>query len=170
MLENVCQHSLMVANIATALATRASDLGMEIDIQACRAAGLLHDIAKTWCIQNGGSHASIGASWTVQETGHYGIAQGVMLHVHWPWDLPNGKAICCLPIFIIYADKRVKHDRCVTLQERFSDLIKRYGKTETARENIRQSCRQADEIQAALSSQLEWRLNEYSFDCRRLVQ
>lgn len=170
MLPNIRSHSLLVANIATALAERAVELGFATDVAATRAAGLLHDIAKTWSLEHGGSHAILGASWTVQETRHYGIAQGVILHVHWPWQLPEGSGICCLPIFIIYADKRVRHDKCVTLEQRFDDLIVRYGKTEEIRANIRKSLQQAEQIEAALSRELKWDLHENSFDSGRLVQ
>lgn len=169
MLDNIRNHSWLVACIATKLAERAAETGFDVDVAACRASGLLHDLAKTWCIQHGGSHAILGASWVVEETRHYGVAQGVILHVHWPWRLPEGKAICCLPIFVIYADKRVRHDQLVTIDERFDDLIKRYGKSEAARQSIRNSCEQAKQIEASLSTQLNWKLNEHSFDCGRLV-
>lgn len=169
MLDNVRAHSLLVAKIAAALAERAYSLGMEIDVPATRASGLLHDIAKTWCIRNGGSHALLGGAWTCQETGNFAIAQGVILHVHWPWALPEGKAICSLPIFVLYADKRARHDQCVSLDERFEDLLIRYGKTETARALIRKSYQQSQAIEAALMRQLKWDADESPFDCGRLV-
>lgn len=170
MLDNIRRHSLMVAQISTELAKRALALGMEIDVCACRASGLLHDIAKTWCLKHGGGHAAIGASWVVQETRNYAVAQGVLLHVHWPWALPEAAAVCSLPIFVLYADKRVRHDQYVPLQERFDDLVVRYGKSASAREHIRKSCEQAIELERALSRQLKWNLNEDSFDSWRLVQ
>lgn len=170
MLPNIRSHSLLVAHIATTLAARALEVGIETDVAATRAAGLLHDIAKTWSLEHGGSHAILGASWTMQETRHYGIAQGVILHVHWPWPLPEGATICCLPIFVIYADKRVRHDKCVSLEQRFEDLITRYGKTGEIRANIRKSQRQAELIEQALSRELKWDLHENSFDSGRLVE
>ena len=33
------------------------------------AAGLLHDLAKTYCIRHGGSHAQLGAAWVLEATG-----------------------------------------------------------------------------------------------------
>ena len=170
MLDNVRAHSLQVANIATRLAERAYSLGHAVDVPAVRAAALLHDIAKTWCIRNGGSHALLGGAWAAQETGAYPIAQGVILHVHWPWPVPQGAAICRLPIFVLYADKRVRHDQCVRLSERFEDLMVRYGKTEAARASINASWRQARQIERALATQLNWSLDEDSLDCRRLVK
>lgn len=169
MLPNVQRHSRLVAHIATALATRASGLGLAVDVAAVRAAGLLHDIAKTYCLRHGGSHAQVGASWCMAETRHPGIAQGVLLHVQWPWPLPDGNGICALPFFVIYADKRVRHDVCVTLDERFDDLLTRYGRNEAARASIREAHEQGKAIERALSAQLGWSLHEDSFDCGRLV-
>lgn len=131
---------------------------------------LLHDIAKTYCLRHGGSHALLGGAWAVAETRNYTLAQGVMLHVHWPWPLPEGAGICALPFFVIYADKRVRHDACVPLEERYEDLLTRYGRTEAAREGIRGSYEQGKTIERALSAQLGWALHEDSFDCGRLVQ
>lgn len=169
MLDNVREHSLAVARIATAIAGRAHEMRFPLSPAIARAAGLLHDLAKTWCIRHGGSHAMLGASWALAETGNYGIAQAVLLHVHWPWKLPQGKNLCSLPIIIEYADKRVKHAACVSLDERFEDLLVRYGKSREARQGIRESWRQSKEIEAGLSKLLERKLDEDTFDCGRLV-
>lgn len=170
MLDNIREHSLLVAQIATELAARAQALGFIKSVQEVRASALLHDLAKTYCLRHGGSHALLGASWALQETGQPRIAQGVLLHVHWPWKLPEGSSICSLPILVLYADKRVKHDKCVTLSERFEDLLVRYGRTGAAREGIRNSWKLSNTIERQLSAVLEINLDEYSFDCRRLVK
>lgn len=169
MLENVREHSLMVARIATSLAEKASGLGLISNPAKTRASALLHDLAKSYCLRYGGSHAILGASWTLQETRNPEIAQGVLLHVNWPWKLPDGAKICSLPFLVMYADKRVKHAECVTLSERFEDLLVRYGKTEAARKGIRDSWDQARIIEQKLSYYLEIELNEYSFNCGRMV-
>ncbi len=88
------------------------------------------------------------------ETRNYALAQGVMLHVHWPWHIPEGAGICALPFFVIYADKRVRHDACVSLDDRYEDLLTRYGCTEAARAGIRSSYEQGKIIERALSAQL----------------
>lgn len=168
MLPNVGEHSMTVARIATSLAGRAYELGRPVSVRETRASALLHDIAKTWSVRYGGSHAQLGAAWVVYETGNYRIAQGVALHVHWPWKLPRD--ICILPLFVLYADKRVCHDKCVTIKERFDDLLIRYGVTEAAKSQIMRSWEQATEIERIMSEQLEWNLNEDSFDSGRLVK
>ena len=169
MLANIRRHSLLVAHIATALARKAEALGLPVRAAQGRASALLHDIAKTYCVRYGGSHAQVGAAWTVAETGNYAVAQGVMLHVWWPWSLPQGTDICALPFFVMYADKRVRHDACVTLEERYDDLLQRYGRTEEAREGIRAAYRQGKTIEDALAVLLGWSLHEDSFDSGRLV-
>lgn len=170
MLPNVRRHSLLVAHIATRLAERAAERGFDVSVEQVRAAGLLHDIAKSYCVRHGGSHAMIGASWVVERTRHYPVAQGVLLHVHWPWPLPEGAGICSLPFFIIYADKRVRHDRCVSLEERFEDLLTRYGKSAEARHSIRESFAQGKDIERAFAALLQEDIHENSFDCGRLVE
>lgn len=166
---NIQRHSLLVAHIAETLAKMAEAKGIPANPASTRAAGLLHDIAKTWCIQHKGSHALIGAAWTGMETGNPAIAQGVLLHVHWPWQLPAGDELFCLPILVLYADKRVRHDQCVTLEERFDDLLVRYGKSPNARAGIRKSLEQAMNIETALSARLGQELHENTFDSGRLV-
>ncbi|WP_165067436.1 HDIG domain-containing metalloprotein [Desulfovibrio sp. ZJ200] len=170
MLPNIQRHSLLVARIATELARRAAEKGFAVNVPQVRASALLHDIAKSYCVRHGGSHAQLGAGWVVAETRNYAVAQGVMLHVHWPWPLPEGAGICALPFFVIYADKRVRHDSCVSLAERYEDLLERYGHSEAARQGIRASYEQGRNIERALSAQLGWALHEDSFDCGRLVQ
>ncbi|MDO5537206.1 MAG: HD domain-containing protein [Desulfovibrionaceae bacterium] len=156
MLDNVRAHSRVVADVATELARHAFMLGLPVCIEEVRASGLLHDLAKTYCLRHGGGHAQLGASWVVQETHNYAIAHGVFHHVYWPWPLPadNAERMCSLPFFIMYADKRARHDQFVTLEERFDDLYVRYGNTETHRAGIRASYLQAKAIEAALSRHL----------------
>lgn len=156
MLDNIRAHSSLVARVATALAIRAKGMGMPVDVAEVKASGLLHDLAKTYCIRNGGGHAQLGASWVVQETGNQAIAQGVFHHVWWPWRIPvdDPLRVCSLPFFIIYADKRARHDTFVTLRERFDDLIVRYGDTEPHRKSILLSLTQGQAIEEALSRHL----------------
>jgi hypothetical protein len=52
---------------------------------------------------------------------------------------------------INYADKRVMHDRIVSLTERVEDLIQRYGATEEIKNLIRQNAGQAFAIERKIS-------------------
>lgn len=169
MLPNIKQHSLKVAHIATCLAKKAASSGFQVDINAVRAAALLHDLAKTYTIHYGGSHAQLGAAWVIAETGNHALANGVLFHVFWPWTMPSEQDLISLPFFIIYADKRVRHDTIVTLDERLIDLKARYGRSDEIISHMSQTFSQARYLEKIFSKQLGWRLNEDSFDSGGMV-
>ncbi|MFW5733913.1 MAG: HD domain-containing protein [Oceanidesulfovibrio sp.] len=165
--EHIREHSRLVSRIAHALAMAGREAGASVNPNDVLASGMLHDIAKDFTIRHGGNHAVLGAAWTLDATRNPVIAQGVMHHVYWPWSVDLETAF--LPLAIIYADKRVRHDVIVTLKERFDDLMARYGKTESIRARIRISQRQAEAIGSRFSSLLGTDVNACSFDSGRLV-
>jgi hypothetical protein len=143
---------------------------MEVNPDAVLASGLLHDLGKTYTIAHGGSHAQLGAAWVMRETRNAPIAQSVMFHVHWPWEERMDDDSLFLVLSIVYADKRVRHDAYVSLDERFADLIDRYGVDAFTRSRIELSLQQGKRIEAALSRRLEVHLHEHTADNGRLVK
>ena len=135
MMPHIREHCRAVASVALDIVRRAEERGVlpagrGLECPYVLAAGLLHDIAKTYTIRHGGSHAQLGAAWVREETGNPALAQAVLWHVSWPW--PDGELDeladpMRLPVIIAYADKRVRHNEVVTLEERFEDLMERYG-------------------------------------------
>jgi len=176
MLPHIMRHSLLVAGVATTLAELAAALGLGIPegltadefVRSVRAAGLLHDLGKTYSIHHGGNHSQIGAAWSLELTGNPRIAQGVMHHVHWPGALDLDRHF--LPLAVIYGDKRVKHDAIVDIDERFADLFERYGHSDRSREWIRRSHAQSRELEHLLCTYLGEDIHAYPFDRRRLVR
>jgi uncharacterized protein len=59
-----------------------------------------------------------------------------------------------------YADKRVRHDRIVSLEERFSDLMDRYGKGQKASEQMEQLTKATFEIENKIFSILDIKPND----------
>ena len=168
MLGHIRAHSLAVAQVATSLALDAQKAGLDVDVQLVRASALLHDLAKTYTIRHGGNHSQLGGAWAQELTGNPLLASGVIHHVYWPWVVDI--RLFFLPLTIIYADKRVRHDSIVTLDERFEDLYSRYGTTGYARERMAQSQRQSEAIENALNLILGKNLHESTFDSGRMVQ
>ena len=176
MYDHIKVHSELVAGVATNLAEMAADRGLgnpdglsrDDFVQSVRAAGLLHDLGKTWSIVHGGNHSQLGAAWVMELTRNPHIAQGVVHHVHWPGELDAEKHL--LPLAVIYADKRVKHDRIVSLSERFEDLFARYGDTERSRALVRRAHDQGKAIEHLFSTIFGEEIHEYPFDRRRLVR
>ncbi|MBO4336157.1 MAG: HDIG domain-containing protein [Desulfovibrio sp.] len=168
--ENIRRHSKLVAHIAENLAELALQRHVALSVDDVRASALLHDLGKMYSLRFGGAHAAIGAAWVVAETHNYAVAQGVMHHVYWPWEIVADATCCQLPMLVLYADKRARHDQCVTLDERFDDLKVRYGKNEEAVRSIDASLAQMKAVEAALMTFLGWEgLDAYTFTCRGLV-
>jgi putative nucleotidyltransferase with HDIG domain len=168
MLPNVARHSLRVARFARAMAERAAELGKGDVRLLTLAAGLLHDLAKSYTVRYGGSHAQLGASWVMTHTGNPCIAQAVLHHVWWPWALPERLAS---PVFfVLYADKRVMHDRIVGLETRRRDLLRRYGTNAAAREAISAGNALAENLERAMSAYLEIDLHACTLVGGRLVE
>ena len=167
MLPNVADHSLQVAAFAQAMAERAVEIGRR-DVRALTlAAGLLHDIAKSYTVRYGGSHAQLGASWVITQTGNPIIAQAVMHHVWWPWDFPED--LSNPAFFVLYADKRVMHDQIVDRETRYLDLLERYGSTEASRAAIVAGNEHAKNLECAMSAYLEIPLHACTLAGGRLV-
>ena len=169
-LDNVRAHSEKVAELAHAMAVRAAGLGLRVCPEAALAAGLLHDLAKTYTILHGGNHAQLGAAWVMRETGNGAIAQAVFSHVYWPWTENAGNDDCFLPLAILYADKRTMHDAWVSLDERFEDLLVRYAVNDYARSRVERSHEQGKRVETALSRRLGVNLHECIADSGRLVK
>ena len=170
MLDNIRAHSAKVAELAHAMSLLARDRGMTVNPDAVLASGLLHDLAKTYTITYGGNHAQLGSAWVMRETRNAPVAQAVLFHVHWPWQEHMDEDALFLVLSIVYADKRVKHDAYVGLDERFDDLVERYGVSEAVRTRIAFSLRQGKRIETALSRRLEVSLHEHIADHGRLVK
>ncbi len=165
--EHIRAHSAKVALVASQVAEAALAKGVAVCVETVRASALLHDIAKAYCIKHGGHHGQLGGAWAMAATGHPVLAQGVIHHICWPFELDLQRFFA--PIAVLYGDKRVAHDKIVPIEQRFGDLLDRYGKTQEIRDRIDSTNRQAKTIEDALSQLLEIDLNAHDFDSRRLV-
>ncbi|QGY40738.1 HDIG domain-containing protein [Pseudodesulfovibrio cashew] len=167
MLDNVAEHSREVARVATFVAERGKALGLNVDVATVRASALLHDIAKTYTIRHGGNHSQLGGAWTMDITGNPAIAVGITHHVYWHFAMDIDKYFT--PLAVIYADKRVRHNRLVSIETRFKDLTSRYGINDYIRRRIEITRTQSVDLENLLSDTLEVNLNECDFDSGRLV-
>jgi uncharacterized protein len=124
MLENIVAHSLEVANVALFFSIELNKKGQKIDIGLVEAASLLHDLTKTECLKTREDHAQTGSQ-LLKGMGYERIGDVVAQHI---WLCKEGDPSSVSEEEIVnYADKRVMHDRIVSLEERFSDLKERYG-------------------------------------------
>lgn len=145
MLANIRDHSLLVARVAGLMAENLSRRGVGVSVELTVAGALLHDIAKTACLDCDGNHAAMGSE-ICRRHDYAEIAEIVAEHVL----LRDVSPECCREKEIVYyADKRVLHDQVVGLDERLDYILARYGRNDERLHGlIRQNfvlCRQVEE-------------------------
>ena len=130
MFNNIKNHSIMVARVSYFLVRKLAEKGKYLSCELAVSGALLHDIAKTKSIKEGGNHSVMGRdiclSYDMPE-----VSEIVMSHVLLNID-PQGDI--SEKHIVYYADKRVLHDQVVNLDERLVYLIERYGKGIAAQE------------------------------------
>ncbi len=157
MLDHIVDHSLKVAEVALFISKELNRRGHSIDLALVEAAALLHDFTKTECLKTKEDHALTGSK-VLAEMGFGRVGAVVREHIHLskktnPFRVSEEE-------IVNYADKRVKHDRVVTLEERFEDLRERYGKNPQAIELLENLKRSTLEIEKKIFSILDIEPNE----------
>ena len=161
MWENIRRHSFMVARVADLILnglniTTGGGGTPAISRELVISGALLHDIAKTKCLQEGCRHADIGEE-ICRELGYPEVAKVVANHVI----LANFRETeyrqgCFSAVELVYyADKRVKHDQVVSLDDRLVYIIDKYANNEAIREDhIRRNFKQCQDIESYLFARL----------------
>ena len=126
MLDNIKKHSLLVARVAVYIGRLLSLYGYPLDVALLEAGGLLHDIGKTESLTTRVNHARRGAE-IVAQAGYHELVPIIENHVRL-LDEELEEPLDEIKL-VNYADKRVLHDKIVTLEHRFEDLRERYGDT-----------------------------------------
>ena len=141
MLPNIRAHSIMVARVAHLLFTELNNSPRN-DLPVPRedlilAGALLHDIAKTPCLQKGCHHAKKGRDYC-ERNGFTEVGEVVREHV-WLFDFST-KRYAAGHFFakelVYYADKRVRHDAVVSLAARKDYILERYGNNDPKRHRL----------------------------------
>lgn len=124
MLENIAAHSIRVCQVATLLTDHLNSNGADLDRNLIQAAALLHDITKTRSLNTSEDHAHTGEL-HLRNLGYLEVAAIVGQHVRL-----SGFEAAQKPTeaeVVNYADKRVLHDKVVSLDERMAYILKRYS-------------------------------------------
>lgn len=124
MLEHIVAHSLQVCRVSMCLMDHIQSRGIALDAGLVKAAALLHDITKTRSFKTAENHARTGGQ-LLTDLGYPEVGSLVRQHVH--LDDYSGHQEVSEAVIVNYADKRVLHDRIVSLDERMGYIQKRYG-------------------------------------------
>jgi uncharacterized protein len=124
MLDHIREHSVMVARVARVIARSLKREGMAVSVSKTTVGALLHDIGKTASLTTGGDHAEMGRLICIEnqlsEVADI-VAEHVKIRHYRPETDLSEKEI------VYYSDKRVNHDRIVSLDERLAYILERYG-------------------------------------------
>jgi uncharacterized protein len=138
MLDNIRAHSIMVARVAQVLLQRLADspiTNSSIPSDKLVLAGaLLHDIAKTPCLESRCDHARHGRDICLK-LGYPAVAEVVREHVIlMEFSVARyEKGHFFAKELVYYADKRVRHDEIVSINERLDYILENYGKNDSKR-------------------------------------
>lgn len=139
MLDNIRAHSVKVAQVANTLWAGLESAGKTQhplpDRATVLAGALLHDIAKTQCLQTGSHHAKEGQK-ICNCLGYSTIGEMVAEHVvlkNFREDLYRDGVFGAKEL-VYYADKRVRHDKIVPLSSRLEYILERYGDNDPTKE------------------------------------
>jgi len=151
MLAHIVEHSVQVCRVALFLTDRLESRGIKLNYNLVQASSLLHDITKTRSFKTGENHASTGnqliSDMGYTEVGHI-IGQHVRLK-HYPIS-----PIPCEADIVNYADKRVLHDKIVSLQERMEYILERYGTNQVHRQRIKDLWKKTVEMEVEIFKHL----------------
>lgn len=126
MLPHIARHSELVADVALLIARKLNIGGQHLDLALVEAGALLHDITKTTCIKTKENHAQTGGE-LLASLGYPAVANIVRQHICLDPGSSDLNAVTEVEV-INYADKRVKHEEVVDIEERFRDVLERYVK------------------------------------------
>ncbi len=152
MLRNIIDHSIEVTKVAIYLATELKKKGQRIDLGLVEAASLLHDLTKSECLTTKEDHARTGSQ-LLRKMGYERVSEVVAEHIH--LSRMDDSSLITEEEIVNYADKRVQHNRIVSLEERFKDLMERYGKGQEPSERMKQLRKATFKIENKIFSILE---------------
>jgi len=155
MLDNIKAHSIMVEKVANILARKINNAGADISMDRITAGALMHDIGKTSCLNTRDDHAAKGSE--ICTRNHFEeIAAIVREHVILEAFDPDGDI--SEKEIIYYADKRINHDKVVSIDERMGDILIRYANgNERLERLIKENFAQAREVEKKLFAVLSFK-------------
>lgn len=152
MMDHIIDHSVMVSNVTLFLCLQLKKFLPDINIGLATSAALLHDITKTRSFYTKENHSETGGS-LLMDMGYPEIGSIIRQHVFldsYIIDSPVSEQE-----IVNYSDKRVLHDKIVSLDERFEYIRQRYGQTVEFENRIRVMSRNTFNLENKIFAHLD---------------
>lgn len=133
MMDHIIDHSVMVSNIALFLCLKLKKHSPNLDIRLATSAALLHDITKTRSFDTNEIHSETGGL-ILTELGYPEVGDIIRQHVI--LDSYEDNSPVSEQEIVNYSDKRVLHDKVVSLEERLEYIKLRYGTRKEFKDKI----------------------------------
>jgi putative nucleotidyltransferase with HDIG domain len=154
MLPHIVRHSQLVTDVALLIAHKLNGVGEQLDLALVEAGALLHDITKTISIQTKENHAKTGGE-LLTALGYPTVANIIRQHICLDPGSFDPDAVTEAEI-VNYADKRVKHEEVVDLEDRFQDVLERYvNKLPGLRERFEQVQLETKRVEEKIFSKID---------------
>jgi putative nucleotidyltransferase with HDIG domain len=133
MLDNIVSHSIQVCRVALLIVDRLEQPGGRLNRSLVQAAALLHDITKTRSFSTGEMHTETGGR-LLEDLGYGEVGDIVRQHVKLDRYFDSFRVTEAE--VVNYADKRVLHDRIVSLTDRMDYIMRRYAHNANDRHRV----------------------------------
>ena len=154
---HIVRHCVKVYQVANRLCALIPQ-DIKINCGLVKAGALLHDICKMKAIQNGGDHAKMGGE-LLKNLGFHRVGEIIRQHVFLDKPIAEYSSLN-EEIIVNYADKRVQHTQFVSLEDRFDDILKRYGRDIKSIERINKLFMECKSMELMIFDLLPIRPNE----------
>lgn len=134
MMDHIIDHSIMVSNVALFLSLKLKQYSPGLDSRLATSAALLHDITKTRSFDTKENHSETGAI-MLKDLGYPEVAEIIRQHVI--LDFYEKDSPVSVQEIVNYADKRILHDKVVSLNSRLEYITIRYGTNEGIKNRIK---------------------------------
>ncbi len=153
-MDHIIDHSMMVSDVAQFLCTRLKELApqFKIDTRLATNAALLHDITKTRSFTTKEVHSETGGQ-LLCDLGYPEVGDIIRQHVmldEYNIDLPISEQE-----IVNYSDKRVLHDKVVSLTRRLEYIKQRYGAKKEFKDRIQVMWENTSTLEIKLFSHLD---------------
>lgn len=134
MMDHIIDHSIMVSNVSLFLCQALKKHCPDLNTQLVTSAALLHDITKTRSIDTKEVHTETGGQ-VLTQMGYPEVGDIIRQHVI--LDAYETQSPITAEEIVNYSDKRVLHDKVVSLDERLEYIKHRYGHSEKIKDRLR---------------------------------